>query len=113
MVLISDLAEFRDGLSLRYGFQPKIFPQNSPVANTSQSHTHSTVEQEVIITWVTEIRDTFAKLMRDLCYDVEIEPKLQTLEGESVDYRTTSTEDEARLHIKHSRLWDSRFCRSF
>ena len=47
-----------------------------------------------------EIRDVFAKIMRDVCYDFEIEPKLQTLEGESFDYRTTWTEDDARLDIK-------------
>ena len=51
--------------------------------------------------------------MRDVCYDVKIEPKLQTLEGESFDQRTTCTEDEARLDIKASGLWDSRFCRTF
>ena len=28
-----------------------------------------------------EIRDTFAKLMDDICYDVELQPKLQPLEG--------------------------------
>ena len=58
--------------------------------------------------------------MRDECYDVEIEPNLQTLEGEpfdhrteSFDHRTTCTEDEARLDIKANGLWDSRFCRTF
>ena len=60
-----------------------------------------------------EMRDNFAELMRDVCYDVEIEPKLQTLEGESFERKTTSTEDEARLDIKASGLWESRFCRTF
>ena len=60
-----------------------------------------------------EIRDTFNKIMRDVCYNVEIEPKLQTLESESFGYRTTCTEDEARLDIKASGLWDSRFCCTF
>ena len=30
-----------------------------------------------------EIRDTFASLMSEVCYDVEIEPKLQSLQAES------------------------------
>ena len=51
--------------------------------------------------------------MRDVCYDVEIELKLQTLEGEPFDHRITCTEDEARLDIKGSGLWVSRFCRTF
>ena len=60
-----------------------------------------------------EIRDTFASVMKEACYDVEIEPKLQPLEGESFVHKTTTTEDEARLDIKANGLWDSRFCRTF
>ena len=55
-----------------------------------------------------EIRDTFARIMRDVCYDVEIEPK-----SESFNYRTTCTKDGARLDIKASRLWESRLCGTF
>ena len=60
-----------------------------------------------------EIRDTFANLMKDVCFDVELEPKLQTLEGETFDNKTTTTEDEARLDIKANGLWDTRFNRNF
>ena len=55
-----------------------------------------------------EIRDTFAKLLGDVCNDVEIEPKLQPLEGEIFDNKSTSTEDEARLDIKANRLFYSK-----
>ena len=60
-----------------------------------------------------EIRDTFAKLMDDICYDVELEPKLQPLEGESFANRTTTTEDHARLDIKANGQWESRLSRTF
>ena len=63
-----------------------------------------------------EIRDTFASAMKKVCCDVEIEPKLQPLEGESFTHKTTTTEDEARLDIEAieaNGLWDSRFCRTF
>ena len=60
-----------------------------------------------------EIRDTFGKLMDEVCYDVELEPKLQPLEGESFDNKSTTTEDEARLDIKANGLWDTRFSRTF
>ena len=56
---------------------------------------------------------TFAKLLGDVCNDVEIEPKLQPLEGETFDNKSTSTEDEARLDIKANGLFDSRFYRTF
>ena len=59
------------------------------------------------------IRDTFATIMKVVCFDVEIEPKLQPLEGESFVHKTTTTEDEARLDIKANGLWNSRFCRTF
>ena len=40
------------------------------------------------------------KLLGDVCKHVEIEPKLQPLESETFDNKSTSTEDEARLDIK-------------
>ena len=51
--------------------------------------------------------------MNEVCNDVEIEPHLQSLQGESFDNKTTSTEDDARLDIKANGLWGSRFCRTF
>ena len=60
-----------------------------------------------------EIRDTFANLMNEVCHDVEIEPKLQPLQGESFVNISTTTEDEARLDIKANGLWGSRFSRAF
>ena len=60
-----------------------------------------------------DIRDTFAELMNEVCYDVEIEPHLQSLQGESFDHRTTTTEDEARLDIKANGLWETRFSKTY
>ena len=63
-----------------------------------------------------EIRDTFSNLKKDVCFDVRLEPKLQPLEGESFDNKTT-TEDEARLDIKANGIkackWETRFNRTF
>ena len=40
------------------------------------------------------IKATFANLMGEVCYDVETEPKLQSLQGESfVNNSTTSDKD--------------------
>ena len=60
-----------------------------------------------------ETRDTFANLMNEVCHDVEIEPKLQPLQGESFVNDSTTTEDDARLDIKANGLWGSRFSRAF
>ena len=60
-----------------------------------------------------ETRDTFANLMREVCFDVEIEPKLQSLQGESFVNTSTTTDEDARLDVKASGLWGSRFSRNF
>ena len=46
------------------------------------------------------MRDTFANLMSEVCYDVEIEPKLQSLQGESFVNKSTTTDEDARLDVK-------------
>ena len=72
--------EFRDGIALRYNWEAK-----------------------------NEIRDVFANLMDDVCHDVQIEPKLQSLDGEIFSSNSTTTDDDARLDIKATGLWGSRF----
>ena len=42
-----------------------------------------------------EIIDTLPNLMNEVWHDVEIEPKLQLLQGESFVNNSTTTEDEA------------------
>ena len=56
-----------------------------------------------------EIRDNFANLMSDVCYDVEVEPKLQSLHGESFVNNSTTTDEYARLAVKANGLWGSNF----
>ena len=51
--------------------------------------------------------------MNEVCHDVEIEPKLQPLQGESFVNNSTTNEDEARLDIRANGLWGSRFSRAF
>ena len=54
-----------------------------------------------------------ATLQDEVCHDVEIEPKLQSLEGESFHNKTTTTEDDAQFDIKANRLYGGRFSRTF
>ena len=60
-----------------------------------------------------EIRDTFANLKSEVCFDVEIEPKLQSLQGESFVNSSIKTDEDARLDVKANGLWFSRFIRAF
>ena len=59
------------------------------------------------------IRDTFAELMNEVCHNVDIEPHLQSLQGETFDHRTTTTEDAARLDIKANGLWGTRCSKTY
>ena len=53
-----------------------------------------------------QTRDTMAAAMREAGLTcLEIEPKLQPLSGESFDYKSANTEDEARADIKCTGLW--------
>ena len=46
-----------------------------------------------------DIRDLTAKILREVCNDVEVEAKLIPLTGEQLQYRSAITGDEARLDI--------------
>ena len=61
-----------------------------------------------------EIRVTVAKMMHYVCYDFEVEPTLQLLQGESLIHKSTSTDENARLDNKSNGLWGLRLdCFSF
>ena len=47
--------------------------------------------------------------MDDICHDVQIEPKLQSLDGEILSSNSTTTDDDAQPDIKSNGLWGSRF----
>ena len=48
--------------------------------------------------------------MKDVCFDVEVEPKLQKFKGESFEHESTCTEDEARPDISE---WTMGFSRTY
>ena len=68
--------------------------------------------------WVTicqhnEVRDQMADLLTDVCHDVNVEPHLQPLSGETLAIRSTATKDNSRLDIAASGFWGGRFERAF
>ena len=58
-----------------------------------------------------DIHDSFFNLLNGVCDDVEVEPFIQILQGETSAYRTTTTDDHARLDIKTNGFFDSLFSR--
>ena len=59
-----------------------------------------------------ELRESFVNLLSDVCHDVQIEPHLQPLQGETFTLKST-TDDAARLDINADGLWESRFNKSY
>ena len=106
--------ELKDELLLRYGSEPPNTPHTCPCGQPV-TLTHSVHCPKGGYTHLrhNEIRDTYATLLDEVYHDVEIEPKLQSLESESFHNKTTTTEDDARLDIKAIGLWGGRFSRTF
>ena len=52
-----------------------------------------------------DIRDLTAKILREVCNDVEVEAKLIPLTGEQLQYWSAITGDEARLDIRARSFW--------
>ena len=107
-------SQFRDGLALRYGWEPKNLPAKCPCGETlTVAHSLDCGNRGYTHMIHGEICDTFAKIMKDVCFDVVVKPKLQKLEEEPFDHKSTCTEDEARLDIRANGLWDSRLSRMY
>ena len=49
-----------------------------------------------------DLRDLNANLLTEVCKDVDIEPHLLPVTGETFDNRTANTSNEARVNIKSS-----------
>ena len=107
-------SEFRDGIYLRYGWEPTKTPLTCACgANFVLTHAFLCAKGGYTHIKHNKIRDTFANLMNEVCHDVELEPKLQPLQGKSFVKNSTTTEDEARLDFTANGLWGSRFSRAF
>ncbi len=93
-------SEFRGNLELSYGRELRKTPSIRPCGE-NVPFTHAVHCAKVSYTHIqhNEIRDTFASLLKEVCYDVETEPKLQSLRAESFLKTTTSTDDDARRDI--------------
>ena len=106
-------SEFKDRLHLRYGCEPPNTPHTCPCGQpfTLMHSLHCPKGGYTHLRH--KICDTFATLLDEVRHDVEIEPKLQSLEGESFHNKTTTTEENARLDSKANGLWGSRFSRTF
>ena len=89
---------FRDALCIRYGWRPPDLP-GTCVCGSSFTVTHalSCPYGGYPIRRHNDLRNLTATLLREICTNVTIEPHLQPLTGEHLDYRTANREDNAGL----------------
>ena len=52
-----------------------------------------------------EVRDLTAELLKDVCSNVCIKPKLQALDDEHLQLHNANRDDEARLDIRTTNFW--------
>ena len=73
-------SEFRDALSLRYGWElPRLPAKCVCGAIFSTSHAKTCLTGGFIHARHDEVRDLFAELVAEVAYDVEVEPRLKPL----------------------------------
>ena len=89
--LVLNKGEFGDALNLKYNRPIKGLPTKCPCGqNFNVTHAMNCKMGGFVIIRHNELRDFEANLLNKVCTDVEIEPRLQPLEGEQM---TASTID--------------------
>ncbi len=105
---------FQDALALRYNWQPQNCPATCGCgARFSIDHSLSCPKGGFPSIRHNEIRDLTANLLTEICPDVQIEPDLQPLTGETLSYATSNSQDGARLDIAANGFWGGRYERTF
>lgn len=101
--------DFRDALSLRYGWSPKHLPSSCVCGNPfSVEHALSCNSRGFPIKWHNELRDLTANLLDKICDGVGVEPTLQPLAQERLHLKTANRQDGARLDVVAEGFWGSR-----
>jgi len=97
---------FRDALCLRYGWMPERLPTKYECGSAfSINHALNCPNGVFPILRHNGVRDSTEKLLAEVCPDVTLEPDLQPLEGESLDFASANHEDNARANIRARGFW--------
>ena len=106
--------EFRDAISLRYGWRPSDLPLSCVCGESfTVAHSLMCVYGGLITHRHNDIRDLSVSLLKEVCPNVCREPTLQPITGESLQLRTASSDDGARLDVSAEGFWGHRYQRVF
>lgn len=104
---------FRDALALRYGWIPAHFPTECICGlEFSVEHALSCKRGGFPTLRHNEVRDLTATLLTEVCPNVEVEPSLQELSGETLPLSANS-EDGARADVAMDGFWERGRARTF
>lgn len=97
--------EFHDGIALRYGLSLQNCPRIC-VCGTDNTNDHMLICKRggFVSLRHNTIRDTTAEILRDVCKDVNVEPRLIPMSGETLP-TSANTSQEARLDISARGVW--------
>ena len=98
-------SEFQDSLNLRYEKPLKNLPSKCPCGTVfSITHAMNCNKGGFIIARHDNVKTFEAKLLKQVCNDVQLEPPLQPTTGHSF-HRSANTRDDARLDIRARSFW--------
>ena len=98
--------EFWDAIRLRYNWPiPNLPSQCACGERFNVQHAMSCKKGGFVIQRHNELRDVTAKLLKEVCAEVEIEPPLIQLTGERMRHKTAKTQDQARLDVAARDFW--------
>ena len=100
--------EFRDAISLRYGWSLSHTPQQCSCGTTfSVDHAMTCHMGGIPTIRHNEIRDLTASLVTEVCHNVATEPLLQPLSGELFSHQSANTQPNARQDIRARGFWSA------
>ena len=99
--------QFRDAICLRYGWQMRFTPQTCHCGQGFDvDHVLSCRTGGFLSLRQNQLCDVIAELLREVCNDVSVEPRLQPLNGECLP-SAANKEDEARLDVRAKGFWNN------
>ena len=97
---------FWDLIRIRYGWELSRLPETCEWGRKfTKEHALSCKKGGFVSLRHNQVRNITAILLKEVCHDVCIEPRLQKLTGESLNERVANTTDEARLDISARGFW--------
>ena len=99
---------FFDAIAFRYGWRPSNLPTTCACGKPfSIDHSLNCPFGGFPTIRHNELRDVTANLLSQICSNVQIEPHLQPLSGETLAHRTSNVDDQARLDISAKGFWNT------